>query len=118
MFKDITAPPTQAVLICYLVSGVLALGEADAAGEGLATGLGLFTGVPVAGGVDGEGLALLGAVELLTGSAAQPAANTIDNIVRSRSAVRLIMFTFGVLIFLPRSSEIEKRDDDCPTANW
>ena len=77
----------------------MALGEADAAGEGLAGGLGLFTGVlAVAGGVDGEGLAL-GVVELLTGSAAQPAANTIDKIVRKRSAVRLIIFMFGVLIF-------------------
>ena len=95
------------------------LGEADAAGDGLATRLGLFKGVlPVAGGVAGDGLAVLGALELLTGSVAQPAANKIDNIVRSRSAVRLIMFMFGVLIFLPRSSRIEKRDYDCPTVDW
>jgi hypothetical protein len=112
-------PLTQAVLTFrYLVPGVLALGEADAAGEGLAAGLGAFTGVlTVAGDVDGEGLAVFGVFESLTGSVAQPAANTIDNIVRSRSAVRLIMVVFGVLIFLPRSSKIEKRDDDCSTAD-
>jgi hypothetical protein len=80
----------------------LALGECDAAGEGLAAGLGLFAGaLTVAlgeGDVDGEGLAVLEESKLFTGSVAQPAANTIENIVRSRSAVRLIMFMFGVLI--------------------
>jgi len=78
----------------------LALGEADAAGEGLAVGLGLFAGALAAavgeGDVYGEGLAVFGEVELLTGSVAQPAANTIENVVRSKRAVRLIML--GVLI--------------------
>lgn len=69
-------------------------------GEGLAVGLGLFTGVlTVAGDVDGEGLVLFGEVELFTGSVAQPAANTIARIVTNRSAARLIMLMFGVLIF-------------------
>jgi hypothetical protein len=76
----------------------LVLGEADAAGEGLAAGLGLVTGaVALAGDVDGE-LAVVGEFELLSGSLVQAAANTIADIVRSRSAMRLIMFTFGVLI--------------------
>jgi hypothetical protein len=94
-------PLTQAVLTFrYLAPGVLALGEADAAGEGLAAGLGLFTGVlMVAGAVDGEGLAVVGEVELFTGSVAQPAANTIDDSVRSSKAMKLILFVFGVLIF-------------------
>ena len=76
------------------------MGEADAAGEGLAAGLGLFTGPPtVAGGMDGEGLAVVGEVELFTGSVAQPAANRIDDIVRNSRAMRLILVVFGVLIF-------------------
>ena len=99
----------------------LALGEGDVVGEGVAAGLELVAGaVSVAplgeADVDGAGLAVFGEFELLAGS--QPAANPIETIVISRSAVRLIMFIFGLLIiFLPRSSKIEKRDDDCPTAN-
>ncbi len=105
----------------YLAPGVLALGEDDAAGEGLAAGLGLFAGAfavaPGEGDVDTVGLAALGVFESLAGSVAQPAANAMETIVRS-SAVRLIMLMFGVLISLsPRSSKIEKRDDDCPAAN-
>lgn len=96
-------------------------GEGDAVGEGLAAGLELVAGAVVPLGeadVDGDGLAVFGGFELLTGSAAQPAANTIENVVRSRSAVRLIMFSFGVVIsFFPRFSKIEKRDDNCPVAN-
>ncbi len=76
----------------------MALGVADA--EGLPAGLGLFTGPPtVAGGIDGEGLAVVGEVELFTGSVAQPAANAIDDIVRSIIAMRLVLVVFGVLIF-------------------
>ena len=76
------------------------MGEDDAAGEGLAAGLGLFTGALTgAGGMDGEGLAVVGEVELFTGSVVQLAANTIDDSVRSSSAMRLILVAFGVLIF-------------------
>ncbi len=104
----------------YFALGVFALGEGDAAGEGLRLGLGLFAGaLPVAplveGELDGDGLAVAGEFELLTGS--QPAANTIERIVRRRRAARLIMFIFGVLIsFLPHFSKIEKRDNNCPVA--
>ena len=97
----------------------LAVGEGEAAGEGLAAGLDLVAGAVrvVSLGeadVDGAGLAVFGEFELLTGSAAQPAANTIEDIVRRITAVRLIMFSFDVVIsLLPRSSKIEKRDDDC-----
>ena len=74
------------------------MGEDEAAGEGLAAGLGLFVGeLTVAGGMDGEGLAVV--VELFTGSVAQPAANTIDDNVRSSSAMRLNLVVFGLLIF-------------------
>ena len=79
--------------------GVLALG--DAAGEGLAAGLEMVAGVfsiAAAGEADGEGLAAAGEFELLAGSVAQPAANTIENIVRSRSAVQLMMLSFAVPI--------------------
>lgn len=96
-------PFTQAVLtFVYFASGVLALGEGDAAGVGLAAGLGLFTGALDVALCEGEvaagGLALFGEVELSVGSVAQPAANMIEHIVRSRSAVRLMMFMFGVFI--------------------
>jgi hypothetical protein len=96
----------------------LEVGEGDAVAEGLATGLGV-SGVPMGDGdVDDEGLAVFGALELLTGSVAQPAANTSENVVRSTRAARLIMFVFGVLIcFLPRFRKIEKRDDNCATAS-
>jgi hypothetical protein len=98
------------------------LGEDDAAGEGLAAGLGLFAGafaVPLGeGDADAVGLAAFVVFESLTGSVAQPAANAMETIVRSRSAVRLITLMFVVLIsYLPRSSKIEKRDDDCSAAN-
>lgn len=98
-----------------------ALGEGEASGEGLAAGLGLVAGAPSAGllgeaDVVGEGLAVLGEFELLPGS--QPTAKTIENVVRSSRAVRLIMFMFGVIIrFLPRFSKIEKHADNCPRAN-
>jgi hypothetical protein len=103
VFIDVTARFTQAVLtFAYFALGVLALGEGDAAGDGLAAGLGLFAGaLAVAlgeGEVDTEGLALFVEVELSPGSVAQPAANMIEHIVRSRSAVRLMMFMFGGFI--------------------
>ena len=83
---------------------VLALGEGDAAGEGLAgAGLGLVAGVvPVApvgeGDTDGDGLVVVGAFELSVGSVVQPAANIIENMASSRSAVRLIKLILGFLI--------------------
>lgn len=106
----------------YFVPGALAFGETDALGEGLAAGLGLLTGaVSVAPLVDvevvGVGVGVAGVFELL--SVAQPAAKMIENVVTSSSAVRLKMLMFVVvIIFLPRSSKIVKRDDDCPNANW
>jgi len=54
---------------------------------------------------------------LSLGSVAQPAANTIENIVRSRSAVRLIKLMLGFFIIFPHFNKIEKRDDNCPDAN-
>lgn len=90
-------------------------------GEGLAAGLGLVAGalpVTVPGEVDadGDGLAMAGEFELLAGS--QPAANMIENTVRSASAARLIRLAFAVVItFFPRSSKIEKLDDNCPVTN-
>jgi hypothetical protein len=81
--------------ISYFAPLALALGEGDAAGEGLAAGLGVAEAVAPLDEA-GEGLAVFGEVELLAGS--QPAANPIEEIVRSRSAVRLIRFIFVVLI--------------------
>ena len=72
------------------------------AGEGLAAGLGfavVFTVAPGEGDVDAVGLAAFGVFASLTGSVAQPAANTIDDSVRSSGAMRLILVVFGVLIF-------------------
>ena len=79
---------------------VLALGEDDAAGEGLAAGLGLFAVVFTAalGDVEAVELAAFGVVESLTGSVAQPAANAMEAIVISRSALRRMTLMFGVLI--------------------
>ena len=91
-------------------------GEADAAGEGLAAGLGVLAGALMV--ADGDGLGVLGEVELFTGSVAQPTAKSVATSVRSSGAMRLIPFMFGVLIFFPRSSKIEKQDHHCPTADW
>jgi len=78
------------------------LGEGDAAG--LAAGLGLFTGalsVALAGELDvaGDGLVALGVSELPAGS--QAAANTIENVASSRSAMRLIKLMLGFFIIFP-----------------
>ncbi len=98
MLIDIDRPLTQAVLtFAYLAPGVLALGVDDAAGEGLATGLGLFAGAFTVALGEGD-VDAFGAFESLTGSVAQPAANAMEAIVKSRSAVRLIMLMFGALI--------------------
>ena len=78
----------------------------DTAGEGLAAGLGLVAGAVTAG--LGEGLALAG-VELASGSVAQPAANRIEESVKTRIALRLITVMFRVVIlFVPRFSKIVK----------
>jgi hypothetical protein len=74
----------------------LALGEGDAAGEGLATGLGATGALSVVALGDATGLAVVGEFELFAGS--QPTANIIESIVRSKRAVRLIVFMFGVFI--------------------
>jgi hypothetical protein len=87
----------------------LALGEGDAAGEGLTAGLTLAAGaVPVPpageGEVDGDELVVLGELELFSGSVAQPAANMIEDVATSSNAMRLIKFSFGVIIiFLVRT---------------
>lgn len=100
-------PLTQAVLTFgYFVPGVLvfAAGDAaDAAGDELAAGLEVVAGMlSVALGegdaTAGDGLVAVGVVESVTGSVAQPAANASEAIVRSRSAVRLILFIFEILI--------------------
>jgi hypothetical protein len=98
----------------------LVLAAGDAAGEGLATGLGVVTGVVTVTLGDGDAAAGLavGVVESLTFSLEQPTANAIETVVSRRSAARLILFIFEVVItLLPRSSKIEKRDDDCSNAN-
>ncbi len=77
---------------------------------------GVVSVAPLGEADDGDGLAVFGEVELLAGS--QPAAKTIESMVRSRSAVRLMTFIFGVRIsFFPRFRKIEKRGDNCPFAN-
>jgi uncharacterized ion transporter superfamily protein YfcC len=94
------------------------VGEGDAAGEGLAAGLALVAGaVPVALGEDDGDDFVAGAFELLSVSVVQPIAKAIAKIDGSSSVVRPINFISSLLIGLPRSSKIEKRDDDCPDAN-
>jgi hypothetical protein len=77
----------------------LVFAAGDAAGEG-AAGLAVVAEVLTValgeGDATGEGLAAVGVVD--SGSAAQPAANPIGTIVRSRSAVRPILFIFEILI--------------------
>jgi hypothetical protein len=107
----------------HFVAPGLAFGEGDATGEGLTAGLGLTAGALPAsplgdGEVEGEGLRVFGEFDSLAESVAQPTANTVENIIRPRSAMRLNKFTFGVVIsFSPRFSKIEKRDDDCSGGN-
>jgi len=94
-------PPPRAVLrFSYFAPGVLVLGEGDAAGEGLATVLGVVTGAFTVALGDGDAVAgpAVGVVESVTGSLAQPAVNPIETMVSNRSAVRLILFNFEVLI--------------------
>jgi hypothetical protein len=90
-------------LLGYFAPGALAFGAGDTAGDGLAAGLEVATGVLVALGegdvAAGEGLAV-GGVDSITGSVAQPAAKPIETVARSRSAVRLMRFSFELLINL------------------
>lgn len=99
----------------------MARGEGDAVGEGLAAGLELLAGalsVALAGedDTDGDGLAVCVVFELFSGSVAQPAANIIENVAKSRSAMRLIKLMLGFFIIFPHSNKIEKRDHDCAVA--
>ena len=82
----------------YFAPGDLVFAAGDATGEGLAAGLAVIVGVVTVtvGDGDATGDGLVGVVE--SGSAAHPAANAIGTIVRSRSAVRLILFIFELLI--------------------
>jgi hypothetical protein len=74
--------------------------EGEAAGEALAAGVELVAGMLTValgeGDATGEGLVAVGVVD--SGSEEQPAANAIETIVRSRSAVRVILFIFEILI--------------------
>ena len=93
----------------------MAVGEGEAAGEGLVTGLGLVAGgaaVSVAGeaAVVGGGVVVAGVFELAPES--QPTAKAIASMVGRSRAMRPASFIFGLLIIFPRSSKIEKRDDD------
>ena len=99
--------------------GALGFVAGEAAGEGLAAEL--AAGVVLLG----EG-AVAGAVvvagefefELVVGSSAQPTAKAIARTAGSNNTVRLISFVFELLIVLPRSRKIEKRDDDCSYRDW
>jgi hypothetical protein len=97
----------------------LAVGEGDAAGEGLAAGLGFVAGGAVVSPA-GEAVVVgddVGLFEFEFVAGSQPTTNAIARIVGRRSAVRPISFIFGILIGLPRSSKIEKQDDNCPDAS-
>lgn len=114
------------LLVCiylrYFAALVLALGEGDTAGEGLEAGLELLVGVlPVAsigeGDTDGDGLVVCVEFELSLATGSQPAANMIETVARSRSAVRLIKLILEFFIIFPHSNKIEKRDDNCAVAD-
>lgn len=81
----------------YFAPGVLVFAAGDAAGEGLAAGLGVLVVALGERDVVAAGLAV-GVVESLTGSLAQPAANPIGTMARSKSTVRVIRFILEVLI--------------------
>ena len=86
--------------------------DGEVAGDALVVGLGddagsLTVGLGEAAGVDAGGA---GAFVLAAGSHA--VANTVARIVGSSSA-RLIDLIAGLVIDIPRSSKIEKREDNC-----
>ena len=82
------------------------MGDAFVAGVGVAAGS-LTVGLGEAAGVD---VGVMGALELAAGSHA--VANTVARIVGSSNA-RLIDLIAGFFIDIPRSSKIEKREDNC-----
>jgi hypothetical protein len=88
----------------------LVTGDDDAFGE--AVGLGEFAGSLTVGlgEAAGGGGVLVGVFVLVAGSHA--VAKTVARIVGSRSA-RLIDLIAGLVIDFPRSSKIEKREDNC-----
>ncbi len=83
-----------------LAGDAFVAGLGDAAGS-FTTGLGDATGVDAG---------VTGALELAAGSHA--VANTVARIVGSSNA-RLIDLIAGLLIDIPLSSKIEKREDNC-----
>jgi hypothetical protein len=118
----------HSAIIAYLdllgAFSAFATGEGDAAALGVAAGLALVAGA-VAGvvallgaeGVDevdggvaagavvaGVEVVVLGEFELFSGSLAQAAANAIVAVASSASAMRLIRFTFGLVISFFSSS--------------
>jgi hypothetical protein len=110
--------------LCYFVGLALSafgVAEGDAA-AGLTTGLGFVAGAVSAGvagedelaGDTGDGLAAVG-VELSADSVAQPTANRIVESDSANSAARVILEV--VIVVVPRFSRIEKRDDNCPSAD-
>jgi hypothetical protein len=92
-------------------------GDDDDAGE--AVGLGDVAGALTVGLGEAAGAdvvlvgVLVGVLVLVAGSHA--VAKTVARIVGSRSA-RLIDLIAGLLIDFPRSSKIEKREDNCSNA--
>lgn len=108
----------------FVAAGLVPLGvaEGDAAAAGLTAGLDLAAGAVSAGvagedelaGETGDGLAAAG-VELSAGSVAQPTANRIVERVRVNKAARVIFEV--VIMVVPRFSKIEKRHDNCPSAD-
>lgn len=112
VFADLTSilrPYSLPSVFGYFApSLVLALDAGEAAGDatGDAAGEELVAGVvPVApageGDTDGDGLLVAGEYELSAGFMSQPAENTIKNMVRAMSAVRLTKLMFGFLIDFP-----------------
>jgi hypothetical protein len=109
-----------------LDTSFFSLDAGDAAAFGLAAGLALAAGVAVLlgaagvdevdGGVVVDGVdVVLGEFELFSDSPVQAAANAIDAVASSASAIRLISLTFGLVISFPRPAKIEKQDDNCAT---
>jgi hypothetical protein len=92
------------------------LDAGDAAAAGLAAGLAVVAGVVALVGDDGvdevvdgafvDGVdVVLGEFELFSGSLAQAAANAIVAVASSASAIRLIRFTFGLVISFSSSGK-------------
>jgi hypothetical protein len=93
---------------CDFFVGVAGEVAGDALVVGLGDDAGSFTvGLGEAAGVDAG---VLGVLESVAESHA--VANTVARIVGSSSA-RLIDLIAGLVIDIPRSSKIEKREDDC-----